>query len=131
MKIIALMNNDKFFNNLLNFGIEGKHYTFVDKAKGVIKPLKPANANEGYAPNMQWALQNRFITYLTTNDPLDKWDQYKKCNASAGIRPTVGFIEDLSPVRSRVAAVDAVRQQYEEALTRGIVDPASVKDDFI
>jgi putative aldouronate transport system substrate-binding protein len=130
IKILALMNKDKFFNNLLNFGIEGKHYTFVDNKKGVIKPLKPMNSNEGYAPNMQWALQNQLITYLTQSDPPDKWEQYKKYNASAGVWPTVGFIEDLTEVSSQVAAVDAVRQQYDESLLRGLVDPVATKPEY-
>ncbi len=130
IKLLDLMNNDRFFNNLLNFGIEDKHYQFVDKANGVIKPLKPANAGEGYAPNMQWALQNQFINYLTTNDPVDKWAQYKAYNAAAGIYPTVGFIEDLTAVNSQVAAVEAVRAQNEEPLYRGLVDPASAKAQF-
>lgn len=130
IKVLDLMNNDKFFNNLLNFGIEGKHYKFIDKANGIIEPLKPANAGEGYAPNMQWALQNQFNTYLTTNDPVDKWAQYKAYNAAAGVWPTVGFIEDLTPVNTQVAGVAAVITQYEQTLVRGLVDPASVKAEF-
>jgi putative aldouronate transport system substrate-binding protein len=130
IKLLELMNKDQFFNNLLNFGIEGRHYQFADKASGVIVPLKPANAGEGYAPNMQWALQNQFLTYLTKGEAADKWEQYKKYNADAGVWPTVGFIEDVTAVNTQVAGVDAVTTQYEGTLLRGLVDPASIKQEF-
>jgi putative aldouronate transport system substrate-binding protein len=130
IKLLELMNIDKSFNNLLNFGIEGKHYTFVDNAKGIIKLNKAANAGEGYSPNMQWALQNQFLTYLTQGEDPTKWDQYKKYNADAGIYDTVGFIEDLKPVQTQLASVESVIQEYEPLLLRGLVDPAAVKAEF-
>jgi putative aldouronate transport system substrate-binding protein len=130
IKLIELMNVDKQFNNLLNFGIEGKHYQFVDQAKGIIRPLKAANAGEGYSPNMQWALQNQFQTYLTEGDNPDKWDQYKKYNADAGVHPSVGFIENLDVVQTQLATVQSVIEEYEPLLIRGLVDPASIKAEF-
>jgi putative aldouronate transport system substrate-binding protein len=83
------MNVDKFFNNLLNFGIEGSHYEFVDRQNGIIRQL-----------------------------------------AATGIRPTVGFYEDLTKVNTQVSSVDAVRQQYDETLWRDLVDPDSMKKEF-
>ncbi|MFP4113429.1 MAG: ABC transporter substrate-binding protein [Spirochaetota bacterium] len=130
IKLLELMNVDQDFNNLLNFGIEGRHYEFVDESAGVIRPVAAANTGEGYAPNMQWALQNQFLTYLTENDNPNKWELYQQYNDEAGIWPTVGFIPDLSPVQTQVASVTAVTEEYEQTLIRGLVDPASIMEDF-
>jgi putative aldouronate transport system substrate-binding protein len=130
IKILELMNIDQQFNNLLNFGIEGQHFEFVDQRAGIIRQLAPRDAGEGYAPNMQWALQNQFLTYLNEGTAPDKWEQYQRYNDAAGVWPTVGFYEDLSAVSTQVASVDAVRQQYEEALFRGLVDPVSGRQEF-
>jgi putative aldouronate transport system substrate-binding protein len=130
IKLLELMNIDKKFNNLLNFGIEGRHYEFVDEANGIIRPLAAMNSGEGYAPNMQWALQNQFLTYLTEGENPNKWELYKEYNASAGIYPTVGFYEDLSSVNTQVSSIDAVRQQYEDAVIRGLVDLNQAKAQF-
>jgi len=130
IKILELMNTDKFFNNLLNYGIEGVHYDLVDNAKGIIKPRKPANSGEGYSPNMQWALQNQFMTYLSTSDDPNKWELYKKYNAEAGLYDTIGFIEDMTPVQTQFASVTSVIEAYRPQLMRGLVDPMSVKAEF-
>ena len=127
IKILELMNIDVFFNNLLNFGIEGQHYEFVDEGNGIIKPLAAMRDGEGYAPNMQWAMQNQFNTYLTEGDNPNKWALYQQYNDEAGIWPTVGFYEDLSAVNTQVSSVDAVRNEWEDAIVLGLLDPAEAR----
>jgi putative aldouronate transport system substrate-binding protein len=67
IKMLLLMNKDQYVNNLINFGIEGKHWNFVDKAKGIIKFVP----DSGYRPDIPWALPNTFLNYITVDQPPD------------------------------------------------------------
>lgn len=127
IKVLELMNADQRFNNLLNYGIEGEHFTFVDESAGIIEPI----AESGYAPNMQWALQNQFLTYLRPNEDPDKWDRYRAFNESARIGDLVGFVADVNPVRSQIAAITNVMQQYDHVLSAGLAEPSEVRDEFM
>jgi len=123
LKLLELMNTDQYFNNLINWGVEGKHYTFVDKTKGIIKPI----AGTGYAINEGWVLQNQFLNYVTTAENPDKWNMYKAYNASSREELSMGFFPDNKPVKTLNAAIDNAAAKYYEPLRRGILDPSKVK----
>lgn len=127
IRVLELMNADQEFNNLLNYGIEGVHYEFVDESAGVIDPVP----DSGYSPNMQWALQNQFLTYLLPTEDPQKWERYEAFNESARLAPTVGFTADQAPVRTQLASIANVKEQYNELLTRGLEDPAELRDEFM
>jgi len=123
IKILQLMNTDPVYNNLLNWGIEGKQFTFVNKAKGIIQPI----ANSGYNFGMSWAMQNVFISYITPSEDPNKWDLYKKFNASAGEYKTVDFTADLKPVKTQMSSVDAALNKYFLIIQRGLKDPDTLR----
>jgi putative aldouronate transport system substrate-binding protein len=123
IKMLDLMNEDKYVNNLLNFGVEGKHWKFVDNKKGIITPIK----DSGYDPNMTWALQNQFMNYLRDFEDPDKWEKYKKFNASAKLGKAVGFFPDVNPVKTEIAAMTNALDEYKDVLDAGVLDPAAVK----
>jgi putative aldouronate transport system substrate-binding protein len=123
LKLIELMNTDKVYNNLWNWGVEGKHFKFENKAGGIVSPIPKS----GYNLSASWMMQNQLISYITPNEPADKWAQYTKFNAGAKPSQYIGFFPDFKPVNSQVSAVNNVMAKYEITLMRGLVDPDTIK----
>ena len=118
MKFLNLLNTDVYLRNLLNYGIEGYH--FKKTAPNRIKFL-PAHSNY-LVP--YYTFGNLFITYLLPGDPDDKWEQFKKWNASAITSQVLGFHFDITPVQTEFGALVNVAKQYGNNLFTGSVDPA-------
>ena len=125
MMFLELMNTDKYLNNLINYGIENKHY------KKVSDTTIEAIPDSGYSLGMQWALGNQFINYLQKAEDQDKWKQYEEFNRRAKPSPELGFIFNSDPVKTEKAACDNVISQYYRALTFGVIDPAKYLPEFI
>jgi putative aldouronate transport system substrate-binding protein len=122
MKVIGLLHSDKYLNNLINFGIEGKHY--VKKSDNVIDTAPGIDPkNHPYNPGAQWELGNQFLNYLMSNENPKKWDLFKEFNAKGVKSPGLGFSFDAEPVKTEIAAVTNVSKQYEAAIRTGSVDP--------
>ncbi len=126
IKVLELMNSDPLFNNMVNFGIEGVHYEFMNKDQGVIRTLGTT-----YRPNMQWALQNQFLNYIQEGEDPQKWVKYKEYNDTAGVYDTQGFFADYSSIKTQVAATESVFATYVDIIFRGLVDPMSYKDEIV
>ncbi|MCH1625222.1 ABC transporter substrate-binding protein [Ferdinandcohnia quinoae] len=118
MEFLNLLNTDPYLRNLVDKGIEGTHYEELDNGK--IKDL-PARV-DGY--NMpSYSLGNHFILKLYENDPEDKWEKFKEFNDASTPAPTLGFYFDTNPVRTEIAAIANVSQEFAPALLTGSVDP--------
>lgn len=126
MKFINLLHTDRYLNNLLNYGIEGYHYTKV--SDGIIKETE---FTSNYNPSANWMFGNQFLNYVwDTEDPV-KWDNFKKFNENATLSPALGFVFDSNSVKAEVAAVVNVDRQYLTALDTGSVDVDQVLGDYI
>lgn len=122
MKVIGLLHSDKYLNNLINFGIEGKH--FVKKSDNIIDVAPGIDPkNHPYNPGAQWELGNQFLNYLMSNENPKKWELFKEFNAKGVKSPGLGFSFDAEPVKTEIAAVTNVSKQYEAAIRTGSVDP--------
>jgi putative aldouronate transport system substrate-binding protein len=118
---INMLHQDKYLNNLLNFGIEGVHYD--KKSDNVIDTTKGAkNYNLGAA----WMFGNQFLNYLLPNEDPQKWEKFKAFNNAGQASLALGFTFDSEPVKSEIAAVNNVNSQYIGALYTGSVDPNEV-----
>lgn len=119
------------FNNLLNFGIEGEHYTFVDGSDKVIDFPEGIDAsNASYCLNIGWECPNQFIGYIWNGRPEDIWDQYIAFNDSADWSIAYGFMYDASSVSNELTALQNVYNQYYKALCTGSMDPETGIDQF-
>ncbi|RUS43279.1 ABC transporter substrate-binding protein [Cohnella sp. AR92] len=123
MMFINLLHSDKYLNNLLNFGIEGKHYVKV--SDNVIKA--GPNAAD-YNPGVAWELGNQFLNYTFETEAPDKWDQFKKFNEGAHKSPALGFTFDVEPVKSQAAVLINIAKQYQAALETGSIDPKKAQE---
>src|SRR6185437_16141731 len=68
-------------------------------------------------------LGNHFNLYLYEDDPADKWEAFKAFNESSTTAPTLGFHFDSNPVRSEIAALSNVAEEFYPALATGTVNP--------
>jgi len=125
MMFLELFNSDPYLNNLINYGIENKHYKKV--AENTIETIP----DSGYALGMQWALGNQFINYLQKSEDPNKWKQFEEFNKNAKPSPELGFIFNPEPIKTEKAACDTVIGQYGRALDNGVIDPAKYLPDFL
>jgi ABC-type sugar transport system, periplasmic component len=128
MMFMNLLYSDPAIANLMQWGIEGKHYvktsdTSVDFPSGVTVQTV------GYS-NQAWLIGNPFITFTFKGEPLDKWEQVKQANANALKSKALGFLFNSEPVKNEITALNNVRTQYEKILETGTVDPADKLEEF-
>lgn len=124
MMFINLLHSDKYLNNLLNFGIEGTHYT----REGEI--ITPTDKQGDYAPGAAWMFGNQFLNYVFNNEDPDKWEQFRKFNEGPKVSPGLGFVFDSESVKAEVSAIVNIDRQYQTALETGSVDVDKVLPEY-
>ncbi|GHU05569.1 ABC transporter substrate-binding protein [Spirochaetia bacterium] len=125
IQFINLMNSDAYLYNLIINGIEGKHYTWLDK--DFIRPI----LTSGYTPNADWMYGNQFLAYFKEGQSTTDWVETIAINKSAKPSPALGFVFNPIPVQTEIAGVSAVVKEYELALDTGAVDPVKVLPEFL
>ncbi|MFC5651861.1 ABC transporter substrate-binding protein [Paenibacillus solisilvae] len=121
MEFLNLLNTDPVLRNMVDSGIEGVHYKKV--GDDAMENL-PESKNYDMPT---FSLGNVMITYRDKNDPVTKWDEFKKFNESSEKAPLLGFNFDPTKVTSEIAAVQNVKEEFWASLMTGTVDP----DKFI
>ncbi len=124
-RFLELVNTDKYLNNLINFGIEGKHYTKISDDMIKITP------NAGYTLSGEtWMTGNVFLNYLVEGEDENKLKDLAEFNKDA-VKPWYyGFIFDPLPVEQEVAAVANVNGEYKKQMTLGAMDPDAIYDEY-
>ena len=130
MQLLNLMYVDEELVNLLNWGIEGKHYVKVDD--NIITYPDGVDASRvGYSINMEYLWGNSFLTYIMEGEDPNLWEEMEKYNESAVQSKALGFIFDPSPVRSELTALNNVRNEFAVGLEMGVMDPERYLPEFI
>lgn len=126
LMFLELMNNDATLCNLVNYGIEGTHYTKINDT--TIEQTQAGKDN--YNNGLQWLFANQFNTYLFQTEDPQKWTKFKEYNASAAASPILGFTFNTEKVKTQIAALTSVKKQFMPGLETGKVDPATVVPKF-
>lgn len=124
MMFINLLHTDKQLNNLLNFGIEGDHYT----RNGEI--ITATDNTPNYAIGASWMFGNQFLNYVWDNEAPDKWDQFKKFNEGAINSPALGFTINAEKISAQASVLSNIRKEYDPGLDTGSIDPAKADEFF-
>lgn len=134
MAFWELVYTDSDFMNLINYGIEGKHYEVVEGTRLIQYPEGVTFMNAGYGNS--WAsgsMGDRSKMYAKadswTEERLEGIDAYRAPQAK--VSRYIGFCYDNANVSTESAAVMAVIQQYAMSLNCGVVDPDEVLPQFI
>lgn len=121
VKYIEEVNQNPELYNLLNYGIEGKHWVWVDKDKKLIGlPEGVTMDNATWLPNTYWQFGDRRQLYLTDATDIGVFDRIDKALAEADISPVMGFTFNRKPVENEIAQVNTIAKEYE-TLNRGMV----------
>jgi putative aldouronate transport system substrate-binding protein len=129
MQFLNLMYTDTGVVNLMDFGIEGKHY--VKTADGRIDYPQGIDAKTTGYSNMVWLLGNSFISHTWKNSSLDANKKEADFNKSAVKSKAMGFSFVSSSVQTELAALNSVTDQYKVGLESGTLDPVKVLPEFI
>jgi len=124
MQFLNLLYTDKEVQNLLKFGIEGKHY--VKQGDFIAKPDGNDVAYTG--PQVSG---NGYLEYLWEGNDPQFYENSKKLEEASHKSKGLGFMFDESPVKSEAAAISNVLNQYASALNVGALDPAKALPEFI
>jgi putative aldouronate transport system substrate-binding protein len=112
------------FNNLINWGIEGKHYVYVDKENKIIDFPDGMNVeNDPYHIDYGWALPNQFIANIWKGNDPKVWDDYKAFNDNALKSKAYGFYFDSSKMVTQISQLNSIVTKYLNGLGSGSVDP--------
>jgi putative aldouronate transport system substrate-binding protein len=127
---LNMLHKDKYLLNLLDWGIEGKHYVkvsdnIIDYPQGVTA------ADVGYNLNLPWMMGNQLNSYIWKTDDPKIWEQYQQFNSSAEPSLALGFLFNPESVKNELAATNNVVKQYQGALYAGAVDPDKVIPEFV
>lgn len=122
---LNLLNSDKYLRNLVNYGIAGTHYT--KKGGDYIVQTKKGKTNYDMPA---FSLGNVFLTYLPEGTPADKWKKFDEFNKASKNSPMLGFDFDTDKVKNELASVKSVRDEFNDALVSGSVDPKEYLPKF-
>jgi putative aldouronate transport system substrate-binding protein len=120
-QFLNLMFTDPVVFNLVNWGIEGKHYVKMNDHI-ITYPDGVTADNTGYNMNLTWFYGNSLIGYMWEGNAYDVNDQMREFNSTATVSKATGFNFDTSPVRNAVASVTNVINEYRLAMGAGMLD---------
>ncbi|MDR2536852.1 MAG: ABC transporter substrate-binding protein [Treponema sp.] len=119
IKLLELVNTDRKLRDMIAYGIEGKHFTYVNNGTAVRRD------------RTDWPLVNYqegsfFIETPENTVPPGYWEEVQKLNEEATPSVMLGFILDLEPIRNEVANCRTTWTKYFTDLNTGASDPAVI-----
>ena len=128
MMLLNLWYSDKDLVNLFDNGIEGTHY--VKDADGFISyPSNVDSKSTGWLSN-NYLIGNNYLSLLWKGYEADVWKKTEEFNNSAKMSNAMGFSFNAEPVKTELAAVSSVVDEYRMGLETGTLDPAVKLQEF-
>lgn len=119
MKFIELLRTDEYVHSLLQFGIEGIHYTLSEDNP---KKLKLHMENGWNNSRFGWGLGSEFTSYLLPDQSDDLWDLTREINETTEMTPYIGFSFNTLVsynIQQKIASCRAIVDQYVTGLSHG------------
>lgn len=131
MQFLNLLYSDPTLINLIDFGIEGKHYAKTDVDNVIDYPEGVTSSTTGYGNFWGWEFGNQLLTYVWKGDDPKLYENLKTFNEGAKVSKAFGFTFDSSKLNTEYAAVNNVISQYKLPLEDGAVDVDTNLPKFI
>ncbi len=111
------------FNDLINWGIEGKHWV-VDENGNASYPEGVDLSNVGYHNDFGWSYPNQFLGHAWQGNDADIWEQYDASNKDPDniTSKAFGFMFDQTECADEISMLNSVYEQYKKDLAFGVVD---------
>ena len=118
--------------NLVAYGLEGKHWKYVDEAEGLIDFPDGVSASTTEYSIAPWAWPNELITHVfgAGEDP-ELWSKTVEFNKMAYQSIGKGFSFDTAGVLNEIAACNNVSAKYDKPLMAGALDPEEALPKFL
>lgn len=131
LQFLNLMYTDKDIVNLIDWGIEGKHYVKVQGTDNVIKyPDGVTGDNVGYKSD-GWMHGNQFLSFVFEGDDPEVYVKMNEFNQSAAKSKALGFTFNGDSVKAEIAACNAVLDQYRRAIESGVLELDKALPEFL
>lgn len=131
MEFLDWMYGSAEFMNLWNWGIEGKHWEYIDEEKILIDyPEGVTMDTVGYHQNRGWTIPNQYIAGIWNGNPSDLAQVMDDYNKNMTVSKGYGFFFDGSEYETELANLDAIREKYVYAIGSGAVDPETEIQKF-
>ena len=121
MMLLNLINTDKALYNTMCFGIEGTHYILKDGFREF--PAGVTADNSKYFPQTPWAFGNTYNQYLEKGQDPKLFENQKQFDAKATPEPALGFNYDATGMKTQIAQVTSVLEEFLPSIVAGAVDP--------
>lgn len=126
-RVLAFLNlfyKDQYLVNLMDYGIEGKHWVWVDKDKKIIDfaPETDGGKNSGWNAGANWMYGDQFLSYIFKNEDPEKWKKFDEFNKVAVKAEDFGFSFIADPVKKEVAALQNLDAEFYTGLFSGAMD---------
>lgn len=116
LKFLELVNSDTKLRDMLVYGIEGKHFNYVNNGSAVHKLRTDW-------PLVNYQQGSYFIETPEDTVPPGYWDEVKQQNEEALPSVMLGFMMDIEPVQMEVTNCRSVYEKYAIDLITGASDP--------
>ena len=138
MEILTYLNTNEEFRNLIQYGVEGKHYELLtvsesgeelteeDIQNGNVKVVKVVQPNGLYKMDI-YKTGNVFLAYPEVGMPLNAWDYGKLQNQDALIDRLVGFTLGGTTETLNLKGMQAI-QMWTERTERDLEACEDVED---
>lgn len=133
MRFVDLLGTNADVANLLQWGIEGVHYVFVDEANipGLITfPEGVDAASSGYYNTLGFWGDKSMVYYRDIDVAPSSFEEQNK-KALANPTKGIGFCYDSRDMTNQIIAITSVVQEYRAALETGSADLEPTYKEFI
>lgn len=124
MKFLELVNTDAYLKNLIDFGIEGEHYTKVSDTR--IELI----SDSGYKCKGSYIMGNVMMDYLMPGESDTKYEDIKQFNDTAVYTVGYGFLPNFENVNIQYSNCLNVYNEFNKAITYGSVEPEAAIEEF-
>jgi len=122
MEFLNLLYSDPDLINLIDWGIEGKHYVKVNDTQ-IDFPEGVDATNSGYNMRQGWMFGNQLLSHTWITDNPSLWEEMDKYNRESTKSAAMGFTYNPAAVKTELAAITNVVRQYQSGLENGSLDP--------
>jgi putative aldouronate transport system substrate-binding protein len=131
LKILELASTDPVFRDMLAYGIEEKHFTYVTRPQGQTPGVihrTGVNWEGPYAYKTgAWFIETPSGTkpvISSPDDDLNRLGEIAEQNGRARTSVMMGFSFDSSALLTEIANINAVWERYKDLVMGGVEDPA-------
>jgi putative aldouronate transport system substrate-binding protein len=133
LKILELASTDPLFRDMLAYGVEGKHFTYVTRPQGQTPGVVHKTGVNWEGPYAYktgaWFIETSSGTkpvISSTDDDLDRLGEIAEQNGRARTSVVMGFTFDSSAYLTEISNINAVWDRYRALVFGGVEDPAVI-----